>query len=350
MRKILLSIVLMLLLVVGISIQGIVFAQDETPTPTSTETPTETATNTETPTETPTETATLTPTFTETLTETPTETPTATSTETETLTPTIETETPTETETETVTPTLETETPTITATFETETPTATGTVTDVPTDVPTETSTPTPDVSTPTPLPVTPPPTAIPTGLTRVFVFQGLAGESVDIYANGIQLGGNIETGRMIGPFVLLDGTASSLLLFPAGSLGQPIVISTLAFEPGSTSLIVFFNGPGGTRTQAVYRLDTAPGQSQVIAINASDAPALDVMSDSGQAASVVQGSSAQMSVQAGSTAGLADAMAGQSLAPGVVYLQIAIGSRADGTYRVITQAIDLNTLTPVTP
>ena len=339
MHKIIRFVLLMSILVIGITVQGIAFAQDETPTPTLTSTPTETATNT--PTETPTETATLT--ATPTLTETPTATltETATSTETATLTPTVETETPTETPTETTT---------VTATVDTPTLTPTGTVTEPAT--PTASATPTAIVETPTqtPLPVTPPPTALPAGLTRIFVFQGLAGENVDIYANGLQLGGNIETGRMIGPFVLLDGTATSLLLFPAGSLGQPIVISTLAFEPGSTSLIVFFNGPGGTRTQAVYRLDGAPGESQIIAINASDAPALDVVTSSGPAASVVQGSSTQMSLAPGSTASLADTMASQALAPGVTYLQIAIGSRANGTYQVITQAIDLNTLTPVTP
>jgi len=334
MRKIMPLILLMSILIIGITAQGIVLGQTETPTPTSTPT----ATFTFTPTSTPTETATSTPTptSTETPTDLPTETATPTATETATFTPTVETATPTPTETGTVT-----ETATATGSF---TPTATF-------ETPTPTSSPT----------LTPPPTltALPTGLTRMFFFQGLADTRVDTYANGLQIGGNIETGRMLGPFVLLDGTATTLLLFPAGNLGQPTIISTLAFEPGSTVLVVAFNGPGGVPTLAVYRLDTAPGQSQLIAINASDAPTLDVVTSSGPASSVAQGFSTQIMLAPGNTASLADATGGaaaqtslapRALAPGVAYLQIAVGSVANGTYRVITQAIDLNTLTPVTP
>jgi len=201
--------------------------------------------------------------------------------------------------------------------------------------------------------------TALPTGLTRMFFFQGLADTNVDIYANGLQLGGNVETGRMLGPFVLLDTTTTTLLLFPAGTLGQPLVINTLGFEPGSTVLVVAFTGPGGIPTLAVYRLDAAPGQSQLIAINASDAPTLDVVTSSYPTTSVAQGLSTQITIAPGNTASLANGTGGavaesgavqQALAPGVAYLQIAVGSVANGTYRVITQTIDLNTLTPVTP
>jgi hypothetical protein len=321
MRRIMPFIVLISILVVGLTTHGMIVGQDETPTPTSTSPPTETATETTTSTATETTTSTLPPTLTETTTDLP------TATETAPFTPTAETETATPTETVTETATGS---PTTTATV--ETPTAT----------------------------VTPPPvTVAPTGLTRVFFFQGLADTNVDIYANGLQLGGNVETGRMLGPFALLDGTAVTMLVYPAGNLGQPTLINTLAFEPGSTVLVVAFNGPGGVPMLAVYRLDTVPGQSQLIAINASDAPALDVVTSSGPASSVAPGFSTQITVAPGNTASLADATGKRSaqtsmtlsaLAPDEVYLQIAVGSVTNGTYRVITQAIDLSSLTTVTP
>jgi len=193
-----------------------------------------------------------------------------------------------------------------------------------------------------------------------MFFFQGLSDTNVDIYANGLQIGGNVETGRMLGTFSVLDGTATTLLLFPAGSLGQPTIYSTLSFDPGTTVLVVAFNGAGGVPSLAVYRLDTAPGQSQIIAINASDAPTLDVVTSSYPTTSVAQGFSTQITIAPGNTASLADAagaiaaqggaVSPKALAPGVAYLQIAVGSVANGTYRVITQAIDVNTMRLVTP
>ena len=331
MRKIMPLIFLMSILVIGTAVQGIALGQA---TPTNTSPPTETPTNTLTSTAT----FTLTPTFTETPTPTtlPTETPTAVVTETTTLTPTVEAGTSTPTETGTVTGT-----PIATGTF---TPTAavgTATSTLLPTLTP----------------PVTP--TALPTGLTRMFFFQGLSDSNVDIYANGLQLGGNVEAGRMLGSFVLLDRTATSLLIFPAGNLAQPTLFSTLTFDPGSTVLVVAFNGVGGTPTLVVYRLVAAPGQSQLIAINASDAPALNVATSSYPTMSLAQGYSTQITLTPGNTAGLTAAegsiaaqtgLPQRTLSQGVAYVQIAVGSVANGTFRVITQAIDLNTLTPVTP
>ncbi|MBZ0288307.1 MAG: DUF4397 domain-containing protein, partial [Anaerolineae bacterium] len=247
------------LLLFGITTQGFILGQTETPTPTGTATATETATIS------PTETATATTTTTETPTATPTETATSTPTETATEAPTSTlTETPTEgptsTLTETATGTM-TETPT--GTPFTPSATATSTVTE------TLTLTPTVETTTPTP---TPPPTLppLPTGLTRVFFFQGLPATSIDVYANGIQIGGNVATGTMVGPFTLLDSTVTSLFLFPAGSLSQPLLFNTLAFEPGSTVLLVAYQGPNGMPALAVYRLDTATAQSQLIVVNAS--------------------------------------------------------------------------------
>ncbi len=348
MRKIMPLILLMSILVIGITIQGAALGQA---TPTSTSTPTETATNT--PTSTATETATFTPSPTSTETPTTLPTETSTATETATFTPTIETATATTTETATFTPTVEVATSTATVAG-TVTETATVTVSLTPTaSIETATATLPPTL---TPVPTL---TALPAGLKRMFFFQGLANANIDIYANGLQIGGNVETGRMLGPSVLLDGTATTLLLFNSGNLGQPTLISTLAFEPGSTDLVVAFNGPGGTPTLAVYRLDTAPGQSQLIAINASDVPSLDVVTSSYPTSSLAQGFSTQITLAPGNTAGLADAkgsataqsnFALKPLAAGMVYLQIAVGSAANGTYRIITQAIDLNTLTPATP
>ena len=298
---------LLAILLVGSATAGVVLGQDGTPTSTPTSTPTETPTSTPTPT--PTETPSATPTLTETPTTPPTETATGTATE---------------------TPTEVTSTPTVTETIETTTPTATETATATPTDItPTATATTT---LTPTPFP---------TGLTRMFFFQGLPNQSVDVYANGIRIGGNVATGSMIGPFVLLDGTAATLVLFPAGTVGgQPTLFGTLAFPPGSTNLVVAFVGPTGTPSLSVFRLDVAPpDQSQLIVVNASDTAALDLAP--GQSAQAAIGRSS-----AAAFAAPADAMAAQAserLRPGMVYVQIAFGSAANGTFQVITQALDLN-------
>lgn len=277
------------------------------------------------------------------------ETPTSTPTETPTQTPTS-TPTATLTETPTLTPTF-TETPTAITTLETPTLTLTPSATTT-AELPTLTVTATPIDILPTPT-LFPTPTAtaafVPTGVTRVFFFQGLANISVDVYANGLQIGRNAATGGILGPFALIDGTAATLMLFPPGQVSLPTLFSTLAFAPGSTNLIVVYGGPGGVPILSVYRLDAAPtGQSQLIAINASDAPNVSLAAETG-AMPVPSGSSTQMMVAPGSTAGL-DAAVGVESAdvpklPGVVYLEIALGSVADGSYRVITQTIDLNAL-----
>jgi hypothetical protein len=232
-----------------------------------------------------------------------------------------------------------------------ETATATATVTETATSTPTDIlETPTP---TPTLIPTLPP---LPTGLTRFFFFQGLPASNIDVYANGVQIGSNVATGTMVGPHVLLDSTITSLFLFPAGDLTQPILFNTLAFEPGSTVLVVAYQGAGGTPALAIYRLDTATAQtqSQLIVVNASDAPSIDVATNSGPPASVARGFSTQLSLPAGSQASIAGAVqaerAASPLQPGVVTVQIAVGSVADGSYQVITQTIDLNALAPVAP
>jgi hypothetical protein len=329
MRKILPIALVLALLLMSITTQGLTLGQDGTSTPTTTPTETPTLTPTETPTTTPTqlptETATIPPT--EITPGTPTETPTLVPTETPTGT--LETATPTD-----ITPTVTASaTASITPTFPTETPTATF-------------------------VPTLPPP---PTGLTRIFFFQGLAAANIDVYANGLQIGGNVATGSMIGPFSLLNNTVTSLFLFPAGDLSQPILFNTLAFEPGSTVLVVAYTGAGGTPALAVYRLDTAAAQaqSQLIVVNASDAPTVDVATNSGPPASVARGYSAQLTLPPGSRAGVAHASgalsaqadaAASPLQSGVVYVQIAVGSVADGSYQVITQTIDLNSLIPALP
>lgn len=301
----------LLILAFGLVTRGVVVGQDPTATPSPTNTPTETPTLT--PTDLPTETPTETPTNTDT----PTETPTETSTETATETP---TETPMEV-TATATETVETPTATATGTF-TETPTA------IFTETPTLTATPT---------------VFVPTGVTRMFFFQSLPDTSTDVYTNGVQVASGLETGNMVGPFLLLDGTATTFMLFPAGTVSQPLLFSTLAFEPGSTVLVVAFLGPGGVPALSVFRLDLAPaGQSQLIVVNASDAPSLDV---AGSEASLASGQAAHLMVAPGSAGGLAPeaAAAIQSAPPGSVTIQIAVGSQANGTFRVITQIITLS-------
>ncbi|MBI5671154.1 MAG: DUF4397 domain-containing protein [Chloroflexi bacterium] len=315
-RKLLLIPTALFIVALGLMTGGVVVGQDPTATPSPTSTPTDTPTTT--PTETPTSTPTETATATETATETPTETPTETATE-----------TPTETPTDV----------TATATDVTETPTETATASATATAIATLTETPT--------LTVTPsltPTLFVPTGVTRMFFFQGLPDLSADVYANGVQIAGALETGSMAGPFLLLDGTATTFMLFPAGVVSQPLLFSTLAFEPGSTVLVVSYQGPGGVPALSVYRLDLAPaGQSQLIVVNASDAPALDV---AGSEATLGSGQSAHLMVAPGSASGLAGAegaAAAQSAsAPETVTIQFAVGSVADGTFRVITQTINL--------
>ncbi len=316
MRKI--SFLLLTILFVSFGLTtGVALGQDETATPTPTATLTATPTPTATPTETPTETPTSTPTETPTPAPLPTETPTATetATETATLTPPF---TPSATETASVT--------------RTETVTVTETASATPTDI-TPTATASPTLS----------PTPFPAGLTRMFFFQGLPSSNVDVYANGVRIGGNVATGNISGPFVLLDGTATTLVLFPAATVGQPTLFGTLAFEPGSTNLVVAFQGPDGAPALSVFRLDTMPvDQSQLIVVNASDTAALDVAPGQSAQAMVAGDNAAAIGVPADGITG-PDGAATRRLQPGVVYVQIAVGSVADGTFQVITQTIDLN-------
>lgn len=187
----------------------------------------------------------------------------------------------------------------------------------------------------------------MPAGLTRMYFFQGLSNTNVDVYANGLQIGRNVAAGSVAGPFALLNGTSATLMLFPAGQVLQPLLFSTLGFEPGSTVLVVAFSGPGGVPTISVYRLDmpSAALQSQLIVINASDAPAVDVATESGNVA-VTSGYTAQFALPQGSISGVNAQAAPLPKQAGVVYLQVAVGSVANGTYQVITQAIDLNAAT----
>lgn len=276
-----------------------------------------------------------TPTATETATTTPTETPTVTVTASATA-----TASPTFTETPTATGTAS-ETPTAAATAS-ETPTAAGTASETPTALPSVTGIPTlPVTVTAPPTPTTP---FVPAGLTRMYFFQGLANTSADVYANGLQIGRNVATGGVAGPFGLLNGTATSVILFEAGQVAQPILFSTLGFDAGSTVLVVAFSGPGGVPTLAVYRLDTAASvqQSQLIVINASDTPTVDVTTETGVVA-VSSGYATQLTLPQGSVSGVNAQSAPMPKPAGSVTLQIAVGSVANGTYQVITQTIDVN-------
>ena len=306
---------LALVLIFSLSISGITAAQPGTTTPTATETATTT----------PSQTPTALPTVTATASETPTASPTATATFSE-------------------TPTAA---PTLTGTIETATPSPTlvGTASETPTALPTLVGTPTLPVTATFAPTLTA--TAVPAGLTRMYFFQGLSNTSADIYANGLQIGRNMVTGSVAGPFALLNGSTAGLMLFPAGQVLQPIIFSTLGFEPGSTVLVVAYTGPGSVPTLAVYRLDTpaAALQSQLIVINASDAPTVDVTTETGNVA-VTSGYVAQLAVPQGSLSGLNAQTAPQPKLAGIVYLQVAVGSVADGTYQVITHAINLSTPT----
>lgn len=182
-----------------------------------------------------------------------------------------------------------------------------------------------------------------------MFFFQGLPDQSVDLYTNGVQLGSGLPTGTMVGPFSLLDGTAVTIMLFPAGTVGQPLLFSTLAFEPGSTVLVTTYLGPGGVPALSVFRLDLSSAQSQLVVINASDAPALDVAAGGGQT-SIASGQSAQFALEPGSAGGVAvpgaaSAPAATAMRQGTVTIQLATGSIANGTFQVITQTIDLASL-----
>jgi hypothetical protein len=172
-----------------------------------------------------------------------------------------------------------------------------------------------------------------------MFFFHGLPDVSVDVYANGIRIGGNVETGSIIGPFALLDGTATTLVLLPAATVGQPTLFGTLTFEPGSTNLVVASLGQDGLPALSVFRLDTMPvDDSQLIVVNVSDTTALDV----------APGQSAQAMVAGDNAAAIgvpADGAASQRLQPGMIYVQVAVGSAADGTFQIITQTIDLNAI-----
>jgi hypothetical protein len=177
-----------------------------------------------------------------------------------------------------------------------------------------------------------------------MFFFQGLPNVNVDVYGNGVRIGGNVATGSIIGPFVLLDGTAATLVLFPAATVGQPTLFGTLTFEPGSTNLVVASLGADELPALTVFRLDTMPlDESQLIVVNASDTTALDVAPGQSAQAMVAGDNAAAIGVPAD---GVTDGAATQRLQPGVVYIQIAVGSAADGTFQIITQTIDLNAVT----
>jgi Domain of unknown function (DUF4397) len=318
MRKIAALAPLVLIVILSVSTSGFTAAQPVTNTPTATETatttPTETPTASPTLTGTPSETPTALPTFTGTPNETPTASPTAIGTASETP---------------------------------TASPTIVGTASETPTPFALPTFTETPTLPVPATLPPTPTATFVPAGLTRMYFFQGLSNTNVDVYANGFQIGRNVAAGSVAGPFALLNGTSATLMLFPAGQVLQPLLFSTLGFEAGSTVLVVAFSGPGGVPTLSVYRLDmpSAALQSQLIVINASDAPAVDVATESGNVA-VTSGYTAQFALPQGSISGVNAQAAPLPKQAGVVYLQIAVGSVANGTYQVITQAIDLNAAT----
>jgi hypothetical protein len=174
-----------------------------------------------------------------------------------------------------------------------------------------------------------------------MFFFQGLPDTNVDVYANGLRLSGNLSTGSLVGPFVLLDGTASTLVLLPADAVGQPILVSTLAFPPGSTVIVVAFQGATGLPELSVFRLDAQPiAQSQLIVVNASDTAALDVAP--GQTAQATIGERSASAIAAPADTMAAQASSAQ-LEAGTAYVQVAVGSAADGTFRVVTETIDLN-------
>ncbi|HEX2906451.1 MAG TPA: hypothetical protein VHO69_06290 [Phototrophicaceae bacterium] len=302
MRKLLFLGLVLLLAAGGLSTGSVVLAQ-ETPT----------ATLTETATSTPTEPPTAIPTST--LTQTPEQTPDETPEETPEQTPTVVI--PTETATSTFPPTV---IPTLTATA-----TATGSAT-----------------ATLTPIATTPAPAG---SVTRMFFFQGIPNTSLDLYGNGFLIGGNIATGSIAGPFNILDGTAANLSVFTTGNTTQPLLFSTLAFDPGSIVLVVVYLGPGDVPTLTVFPLKFMnTSANSVVFVNASTEAALDIsgaLGLSGEAGVIGSGQAAQFEVPPEVASRLAPPSGIQALQPGQVYVVIATGSQAEGTFQVTIRALD---------
>ena len=197
-------------------------------------------------------------------------------------------------------------------------------------------------------------------GTVTGYVVHGIPGLVVDVYVDGALFVEDFKPDTIAGPIVGPADRAFKVDIVPAnGNPAQPALSTTASFPAGANVTIVANLNEAGAPTLSVFNNDfskTGAGQTRLIARHTAAAPAVDALFFPGAAnelrvGPLSNGQQTAASLPAGSytaalvPTGTSTAVYGpftSDLQAGKVYVTYAVGSLSGGTFKMLTQVINV--------
>lgn len=195
-------------------------------------------------------------------------------------------------------------------------------------------------------------------GTVTGYVVHGIPGLVVDVYVDGRLFVKNFAPETIAGPLVGPANRSAYVAIVPAGGdPSNPALAATVSFPPGANFSVVAHLDANGAPTLSIFDNDfSKTSAARLIARHTAAAPAVDALffpgtSDELRVGPLANGQQAVADLTPGSyTAGLvptgtSDIVYGPfsaNLQSGRAYIVYAIGSLADGTFKTITQVVNV--------
>lgn len=192
------------------------------------------------------------------------------------------------------------------------------------------------------------------------YVVHGIPGLVVDIYIDGALFVEDFKPDTIAGPLVGPAGRSANVVIVPAnGDPAQPALAATVSFPAGANVSVVAHLNEAGAPTLSIFDNDfskTGQGQTRLIVRHTAAAPAVDGLFFPGTAnelrvGPLANGQQTAAALPAGSytaalvPTGTSTAVFGpftSNLSAGKVYVAYAVGSLSGGTFKLLTQEVNV--------
>lgn len=197
-------------------------------------------------------------------------------------------------------------------------------------------------------------------GTVTGYVVHGIPGLVVDVYVDGALFVEDFTPDTIAGPIVGPADRSFKVDIVPAnGDPAQPALSTTASFPAGANVTIVAHLTEAGAPTLSVFNNDfskTGAGQTRLIVRHTAAAPAVDALFFPGTAnelrvGPLANGQQTAAGLAAGSytaalvptgTSTIAFGPFTAGLQAGKVYVAYAVGSLSGGTFKMLTQVINV--------
>ncbi|MCA0456203.1 MAG: DUF4397 domain-containing protein [Chloroflexi bacterium] len=197
-------------------------------------------------------------------------------------------------------------------------------------------------------------------GTATGYVVHGIPGLVVDVYVDGNLFVEDFKPDTIAGPLVGPAGQSGYIVIVPAnGDPAKPALAATVSFNAGANVAIVAHLTEAGAPTLSIFDNDfskTGAGQTRLIVRHTAAAPAVDALFFPGTAnelrvGPLANGQQTAAGLPAGSyTAALVPTGTSTAaygpfsarLGAGKVYVAYAVGSLSGGTFKMLTQEINV--------